>query len=130
MARNDATAGAVGGWRGALRAMVIAATVLGVAASSAPRTVAQDDGDGVPTREDVADFVAGLRADLFTCGRGWHGALELEIVFARSGAVTDVTVRGDGAPGHVSSCVASVVRGGHIRPFTEPAAVVEQTIRL
>jgi hypothetical protein len=83
-----------------------------------------------PSRDDVGDFLSSLRADLFTCGRGWHGSLELEIVFTSDGAVRSVGVEGDGAPDHVLGCVGSVVRGGHVRPFTAPTATVEHSIRL
>ncbi len=101
------------------------AACLSVLVHAAP--AAAQDG---PTRDDVNDYFSSVRADLFTCGRSWHGSLGVSITFESSGSVTDVRITGEDAPEHVTSCVASVVRGARITAFTAPSAIVDHAIRL
>lgn len=83
-----------------------------------------------PTRDDVADYFAGVRADLYTCGGGWHGEVEASITFAGDGRALDVVVSGDGLPDAAQRCVRSVLVGARMRSFDGPAAVVEHSFRL
>lgn len=84
-----------------------------------------------PSREDVVDFFSSLRADLLTCGRGWHGSFDVDVDFAGDGSVTNVAAQSsDTPPDHVRACVVSVLHGGHIRAFTAPTAHVEHSLRL
>lgn len=86
----------------------------------------------IPTRDDIADYFSSIRADLYTCPQGWHGAVDVEVTFTRDGRATNVEVQAsEGAlPDAVRSCVASVVRGARIRAFAEPVAIVEYAFRL
>lgn len=83
-----------------------------------------------PTRDDVADYFAGVRADLYTCGSGWHGQVETTITFAGDGRALDVVVSGDGLPESAQRCVRSVLSGARMRAFDGPAAVVDHSFRL
>lgn len=95
----------------------------------APVALAQD-ARNAPTHDDITDFFASVRADLYTCPHGWHGEVEAQLTVSRDGRVTTVEVEGEGLPPAVQSCVASVLRGGRMRAFSEPVAVIEYSFRL
>lgn len=103
--------------------------VLLVGLCLAPQAQAQD-GRNAPTRDDITDFFASVRADLYTCPHGWHGEVDAQLTVSRDGRVAAVEVEGEGLPPSVQSCVASVLRTGRMRPFGEPVAVIEYSFRL
>lgn len=101
--------------------------------SSAPHAGAQRDRElnTIPDHDAITAYFASVRADLYTCPRGWHGELDVELTFSRDGRATNVEVDSDGAlPEEVRSCVASVLRAARIRAFSDPVAIVEYTFRL
>jgi len=103
-------------------------TLLAVFCLAAPAQA--QDGRNAPTRDDITDFFASIRADLYTCPHGWHGEVEAELTVSRDGRVSAVEVEGEGLPPSVQSCVASVLRGGRMRAFSEPVAVIDYSFRL
>lgn len=62
--------------------------------SFAPRTRAQSDRgpNTIPNHDDIAEYFASVRADLYTCPRGWHGSLDVELTFSRDGRATPAGV--------------------------------------
>ncbi len=95
----------------------------------APRAAAQDERNA-PTRDDITDFFASVRADLYTCPHGWHGEVDAELTITRDGRVTAADVRAEGLPESVQSCVVSVLRAARMRAFSEPVVVIEYSFRL
>ena len=111
---------------GPVRRLATSVAVCVLASVAAPEALAQRQ---APSREDTADYFASVRADLYTCARGWHGEVAVAVTFAGDGHVVSAAVD-EAVPAEVASCVRSVLRGGTIQAFDGPTTVVEHTLRL